>query len=105
MKGHQNLNFPAFYAAEEALLRAGWNVINPARMDTSDGSVEEGVELLPIDHYIRRDFDALMSLDPGSDALVQLPEWETSVGARAEAGIVAWRGVAIVPLREAISRD
>lgn len=37
MRGIPEFNFPAFFEAEDRPLKAGYDVINPARKDTDDG--------------------------------------------------------------------
>lgn len=69
MRGIPDYNFPAFFAAEEALLEAGWNTINPARIDSNC----PGGTSLPLKDYARRDIAAIFALDPVVDAVIQLP--------------------------------
>ena len=102
MRGHPQYNFPAFFAAEQVLVRLGWNVLNPARMDLEqDGfDPDSGDNIKPVDHYLRRDFEAVMSLDPESDLVVTLPQWDTSKGSRFEVSLAQVRGVKQAPLCE-----
>lgn len=92
------MNHEAFNAAEKRWKSRGWNVISPARADLEEGVCDpvtrEATE--PLDYYIRRDIEAIMSLRIGEDVFVQLPGWEDSVGARAEEAIARWRGLAVV---------
>jgi len=74
MTGLPNLNFPAFHKAAASLRASGYEVVNPAELDESDG-----VDL-PWADYLRRDIRYL--LDCTHIAL--LPGWENSRGARLE---------------------
>ena len=85
MRGYENFNFPAFDRAAEQLRAKGWTVLSPAEMDRAIG-IDETVEELP-DNFIfdalRRDFAGICTVD----AIVFLPGWERSSGARAEARV------------------
>ncbi len=73
MTGHKNLNFPAFERAAKSLRHRGHVVVSPHEDDASDLS-----------------WGALLSQDvaiiacSGVEAVVVLPGWETSRGARLE---------------------
>lgn len=74
MTGIVEHNFPAFFAMEEKIMQAvGCNVQNPAR--NFQGRVD-----LPRAEYFREDFRMLLD----STAVVFLPGWQRSAGARAE---------------------
>lgn len=74
MRGIDQLNHPAFYAAEKIWRRGGWLVVNPARLDgdTTDMTFEA---------CMRRDIRKLMDCH----AVAFLPGWERSQGANWEA--------------------
>lgn len=87
MRGYEQYNFPAFEAAEEWLLSQGWDVTSPHRMDLDIGFDPSGA--LPegyIEQAAQRDIDAIFSVD----ALVLLPGWESSKGAKAEKALADW---------------
>jgi hypothetical protein len=89
MRGYPRFNFDAFENAEEALRSIGWNVISPHSMDLDIGFnpdqslSENNFDLLDA---VRRDVEAIIS----SEAIVMLPGWRRSKGARAERGVAIW---------------
>ena len=88
MRSHPNLNHPAFFEAEETLLKAGHKVINPARMDQELGLDPHNSQMDSkfIEDCARRDIDAVFECDE----LVLLPKWEKSKGAKAEIAVAQW---------------
>jgi len=97
MRGHDQYNFPAFYAMAEKLLAAGYDPVNPAQLDREDGF---RIESLPRDHdftkypdgmdaeqVVRRDLIAIM----GCAGYIALPGYEKSKGATAEKSVFDWR--------------
>ena len=73
MTGHDDHNFPAFYAAAVRFRQAGWDVANPA--ENFGGRTD-----LPREAYLRAD----MAMLAQSDAIALLPGWERSAGATLE---------------------
>jgi hypothetical protein len=88
MRSHPNLNHPAFFEAEDTLLKAGHKVINPARMDQELGLDPHNSQMDSkfIEDCARRDIDAVFECDE----LVLLPTWEKSKGAKAEIAVAQW---------------
>lgn len=88
MRGIKELNHPAFFEAEEALKKKGYNVINPARMDQELGLDPHNSQMDQefITDCARRDIDAVFECDE----LVLLPNWEKSKGAKAEIAVARW---------------
>jgi len=74
MTGIKKYNFPAFNKAAKRLRKAGHDVFNPAETDGGDASGEYG-------YYMRVDIGAILD---GRDAIVLLPGWVNSAGARFE---------------------
>ena len=90
MTGIRDHNFPAFYEAEDHLKSKGYIVINPARLDEELGfdpkTDKQDEEFLK--GAARRDLNGVID----SDAVVLLPNWEKSKGARAEVAVAQWLG-------------
>lgn len=98
MRGHADWNFPAFFAASEFLEQQGYAAINPAQLDCDAGYPLERLKLLTPEEFqeflkgaMKRDLDAIQ----GCDALVLLPGWEKSKGARAERAVAEWAGLRV----------
>lgn len=72
MTGLPEFNKPAFFAAEDALRAAGFDVINPARNGLPDSAEWH--------EHMRADIKMLMDCD----GVALLPGWERSNGARLE---------------------
>lgn len=94
MRGYQDFNFPAFYAAEEKLRAEGYEVINPARIDNELGFDETANTLDGFDTHgaMRRDIEALLTCD----AICPLPGWEHSWGARIEMAVAEGLGLRVI---------
>lgn len=78
MSGYPDHNFHAFHEARKCLQAEGLTVVCPAEAGLVDGWEWED--------YMRRDIVMLMDCD----AMVMLPGWEDSRGARLESTI-AWQ--------------
>jgi hypothetical protein len=85
-------NFPQFNRAAEAFRMFGFEVINPAELDTAAGDVGEH----PWDHYLRRDIRVLADCNH----IVMLPGWRGSKGARLEHHIATELGMEITYLED-----
>ncbi|PWI56062.1 DUF4406 domain-containing protein [Sulfoacidibacillus thermotolerans] len=83
MSGLPDYNYPAFFEAESALFSQGYLVANPARTNLPEGS--------PWEAYMRDDLRKML----GADAVVVLPGWETSRGARLEVQVAEALGMPI----------
>ena len=84
MSGHAEHNFPAFYAAADALRTQGFVVVNPAELDDeeggppAEGSAPPGSDAWA--RYLRRDIALLL----GCDGIALLPGFNRSMGASLE---------------------
>ena len=72
MSGLPDHNFPAFFAAEDLLTAAGYQVLNPARQGIIKGWEWED--------YLRHDLHEVLR----ADGVATLPGWRLSKGARLE---------------------
>jgi len=115
MRSKPQFNYPAFFEGQERLEQAGWGVFNPARMDIAqdDGGADQHLSI-EAQHthaadpdnarrYARRDLGIIVDtlrVEEG-DAIVVLPEWEQSTGARAEVAVARWVGLSVLTLEEA----
>ena len=95
MSGHADWNYPAFFDAEEILKWCGYTPVNPARLNLDAGYTIEKLHQLSSEQFqlftegaIKRDLEAVLECD----AVVLLPGWEDSKGARAEKAVAEWAG-------------
>lgn len=86
MTGLPEFNYPAFHAAASRLRTQGFDVVNPAELDT-DTTKEWH-------HYMRNDIKALVDCDH----VIVLPGWEKSRGATLEVFIATQLGMKVEPL-------
>ncbi len=103
MRGIPQFNFPAFYRAEALLNLRGHRAINPAELDQQAGF---DPATLPED-YDWQNLDAigfslrdaakrdLMAIIESATAILLLPGWENSKGARAERAVAEWLGLRV----------
>jgi hypothetical protein len=88
MTGLPEFNFPAFHAAAASLRGKGYTVTNPAELNPDTTMTWE--------QCMRRDIAELVGLD----AVVCLPDWHKSRGARLEVYIASTLGMPILQLAE-----
>jgi hypothetical protein len=95
MTGEPDFAFPLFFLASSFMEEQGYEAINPAQMDLDCGyTLEKLKQLTPAEFQeflkgaMKRDLEAIQ----GCDALVLLPGWESSKGARAEKAVAEWGG-------------
>lgn len=84
MRGYPQYNFPAFKEARERLREKGYDVVCPAEEDEKEGFDPNCYLEVPPDKYeefLKRDFKMIKRCD----AIVLLPGWDKSEGARSEA--------------------
>jgi hypothetical protein len=93
MTGYPNFNFPAFHEAADALREQGYTVVSPAELDSpaAKKAAEESIDGDP-SHYAKGETwgdllarDVKLISDGEIEAIVCLPGWATSRGARLEA--------------------
>lgn len=100
MRGYPAFNFPAFDAARDLAIEKGWDPISPADLDRDndvheDSEISDGPEQNRI--FAQRDTAAILSLRAeAGDALVLLPGWTASTGARSEFFLAAWVGLTVL---------
>jgi len=112
MRHKRRFNFPAFFRNAAKLSKLGWDVINPAALDvaagvaTRDGRLRRVLKFDPkhLREFARRDLDVILNKLRGErgDAIILLPGWRRSIGAKAERAAARWTGLRILRLREAI---
>lgn len=91
MSGLPNANYPAFNAAAHQLRGRGWKVENPAENPEPECKSWLG--------YMRMSLVQISRVD----AVVLLPGWEGSRGARIEWQIAEGLGLKVLPLEAALS--
>ena len=77
MSGYPDLNWDAFDEKEKQLTSAGFEVVNPARMDREIGLDPENVGEYDYEEAARRDIDALRQCD----AIYLMADFQFSKGA------------------------
>lgn len=82
MTGIQDFNFPAFHEATNTLRAQDWDIVNPAELDELEGFDSTTAVVSQEAYYdvLGRDLRQLMSVE----AIIALPGWERSRGAKAE---------------------
>ena len=83
MRGHDELNFPAFHREAKWLRALRWTVFSPAERDEQDEALNGDWtvnEQVGLDYYMQFDLAAVAQ----ADCVICLPGWETSQGARLE---------------------
>lgn len=99
MRGIPHYNFPAFDAMRDRLEMNLFDVVSPADLDRQAGCPDpltmpantdwsvypEGTDLVEV---VERDVSAILTCD----AYVALAGWENSTGAKAEKGVLDWKG-------------
>ena len=115
MRGYKDFNFPAFFAAAEALREEGHTVFNPAERDvkewgaevlkTETGNEEEISQRLGFTDRLalaRNCFAADTEwICNKADAVYALPGWEKSKGAIAEIALAEAIGLIVMEIIDA----
>lgn len=93
MRGYPQQNFPAFFAAALRLRKAGWEIENPAEYDSAAGvdpSADPSEWPITIEQMLMVDFDIIIRR---AKAIILLPGWQDSVGAKMELAIALHIGL------------
>lgn len=104
--GIPNSNREAFSEAEETLRRAGYEPVNPQKVDHTHEGPCRGADVPDVAHrpeppehrygcYLKADILALMDCD----AIVFLEGWQFSRGARTEGSVAGALGIQQISLR------
>jgi len=103
MTGRPRFNFPAFDREAELLREHGYEVITPAELDSPEtraaAMASDNGDLTDVEHtgtwgdFLAR--DVKLMADGGIDAVVVLPGWATSKGARLETFVAYLVGIPI----------
>lgn len=92
MRGRRLHNFPLFFRAALELRERGHQVVNPAERDMAAGFDPSNGDLaaqgIDVRQLFAHDFEDVL----GCDAVVLLPEWDRSQGARAERVVAHFAG-------------
>lgn len=93
MSGIPQWNFPMFDRVRDEMRAEGHEVISPADLDREIGFDPSMMEVTKefLDEAMRRDIDAIMRVD----AMVMLPRWKESTGAKAEYALARWRHIPV----------
>ncbi len=111
MRGIPEYNYPVFMEAATYMRSLGWKVFNPAEMQEIDGEdyrahtlVDQKLDDGPAKNrlFARRDTDIIINVlkAENGDILVALPDWNKSIGSRAEIGLANWVGLDVVHIQQ-----
>lgn len=90
MTGIKDFNFPAFHAAEEVLSAKGFEVVNPAKVNTDQSGQ------IPWEECLRLDIIAFLTAKVTH--MHMLPGWQKSRGATLEHHIARSLGLTVVEM-------
>jgi hypothetical protein len=93
MSGIEKFNFPEFHRVSKLLRSQGWDIVSPAELDEAESEAAAMASATgdPAEmhrswgHYLSRDIQIIT--DARIEAIVFLPDWENSRGARLEASV------------------
>ncbi len=93
MTGLPLLNFPAFHAAAASLRALGYDIVNPAEINTDQAATWEDC--------LRADIEQLVTCE----AIALLPGWENSRGAKRELYEALGRGMRVTYVAHLMARE
>jgi len=101
MRGYWSFNFPRFHKEAELLRSMGHTVFNPAEEDEENGFDPDGLtgeeDLASLGFNLRAAFaEDIAFIIHQADAVVVLPRWRESKGARAEAMVAVAVGIPVL---------
>ena len=100
MRYYLEFNFPEFMEAGERLKKMGFEVFNPAERDTiQDNFNPKTDKAKSLKWYMTYDLPAVCQ----SDAVVVLPDWEHSQGARLEVHVAQEIGIPVFPIESILT--
>lgn len=84
MRGYPEQNFPLFREAAFTLRKMGWGIISPAELDIENDfdPSKETVTPEQLYEFMARDIIELLRFEV--KGIIMLPNWNESIGARAE---------------------
>lgn len=105
MRGKPDGNFPVFESAAKLLRELGWYVYNPIEMDAARSGLDpQSSEFPHLRTVASRDLEIITRLKgENGDAIVLLPDWRGSIGARAELAAAHWVNLRVLSLYEALT--
>jgi hypothetical protein len=101
MRGYWSFNFPRFHKEAELLRSMGHTVFNPAEEDEENGFDPDGLtgdeDLSSLGFNLKDALSCDISfIIHDADAVVVLPRWRASKGARAEAAVAVAIGIPVL---------
>lgn len=105
MRGYVEYNFPAFRTAADWLRKNGWTIFSPAERDEDDPTIDQSkdpagwADHLGLDYFMQFDLAAVCA----HDAVICLPGWEQSQGARLEAMVAVEVGHPVFEIEERVT--
>jgi hypothetical protein len=99
MRGFPRYNFAAFEVACKTLRDAGYTVISPHEIDLHlgfdpDKPLDQQNANFSLTKFLRRDVESIID----ADAVVTLPGYENSIGAKMEIGVARFLDKPVYPL-------
>ncbi len=111
MTGIPLSNWPHFEAWEAKLVKAGWEIVSPTRVDEAVGSVtvkrDPWYNVLSVECSDTFDYETILGIDflamKFCHAIILLPGWEASSGANRELAHAKELGLKVYTAEEALN--